>query len=273
MELERLTPKQFERFQVFIYDRCGIKIDVAKITLVSNRIRRRLKSGNFADFETYYRHLTSPAGRSELEGFLDAITTNETFFFRTGLHFDWLKDQYVKELVAAKASGKRAASLRIWSAACSSGEEPFSIAMCLSEASMVLRGWNIEILGTDISESSLVAAREGVYRKRAFQDVDEARVARYFKEEEETWRLKPNITQMVKFKGHNLMQPLREPPFDCIFVRNVLIYFDRVSKQAVIEHLVRSLVPGGYLVVGPSEGIYDMLGMLTKRSPFLYQKP
>ncbi len=273
MEPERLTPKQFERFQTFIYDCCGIKIDTSKITLVSNRIRRRLKAGAFADFDAYYQHLTSKLGVAELDGFLDAITTNETSYFRTAIHFDWLKNEFIKELLAEKSAGKRDASIRIWSAACSSGEEPYSVAICLAEASLLLRGWNIYILGTDISESSLSTAREAVYRQRTFRDMEPTRVNRFFTESDDTWRLKPNISQMVKFKNHNLMKPLREPPFDCIFVRNVLIYFDRQSKASVIDNLARSLVPGGYLVVGPSEGIYDMLGMFTKRAPFLYQKP
>lgn len=272
MELERLTPKQFERFQTFIYDCCGIKIDTSKITLVSNRIRRRVKAGAFADFDAYYQHLTSKLGAAELDGFLDAITTNETSYFRTAIHFEWLKNEFVKELLADRSAGKRNASLRVWSAACSSGEEPYSVAMCLSEASVLLRGWNIYILGTDISESSLSAAREAVYRERTFRDMDPSRVDRNFTECNDTWRLKSNIAQMVKFKNHNLMKPLMEQPFDCIFIRNVLIYFDKQSKANVIDNLVRSLAPGGYLVVGPSEGIYDMLGMLTKRAPFLYQK-
>jgi len=272
MELERLTPKQFERFQAFIYSSCGIKIDSAKITLVSNRIRRRVKAGNFADFDAYYSHLTSKSGVAELEGFLDAITTNETFFFRTVAHFDWLKDEYTKELLAAKSAGQRKQSLRIWSAACSSGEEPYSVAMCLHEASVILRGWDISILGTDISETSLATARSGTYRERTIRELDQARIDRYFTRIDDTWKLKSNITSMVKFQNHNLMKPMREPLFDCIFVRNVLIYFDRESKVKVIENLVRALAPNGYLVVGPSEGIYDMLGMLTKRNPFLYQK-
>ena len=273
MELERLTTKQFERFQSFIYDRCGIKLDISKVTLVSNRIRRRLKAGNFPDFDEYYSHLTSKTGNGELESFLDAITTNETFFFRTPATFEWLKNDFVKELLAAKSEGKRSASLRVWSAACSFGDEPYSIAMCLSEASVLLRDWKITILGTDISETALSGARAGVYRQHSLQEMDDARIRRYFSEQEsDMWRLRPNIVKMVQFKNHNLMQALREPAFDCIFLRNVLIYFDRKSKTSVIDNIVRSLLPGGYLVVGPSEGVYDMLAMLTKRGPFLYQK-
>lgn len=273
-DLERLTPKEFELFQEFIYERSGIKLEISKITLVSNRIRRRLKAGNFSDFATYYQFLTSRAGAVELTAFLDAITTNETFFFRTQTHFDWLKNEYVHELVKQKAAGERSATLRVWSAACSTGEEPFSIAMSLTESSVLLRGWNIDILGTDISESALAVAREAVFKKRTMQELDAAKVRRHFLEEpDETFRLKPNVAKMVRFKHHNLLKPLYEAPFDCIWIRNVLIYFDRESKAKAVEHLAKSLAPGGYLVVGPSEGLYDMLGMLEKRTPFLYQKP
>jgi chemotaxis protein methyltransferase CheR len=274
MEPERLTPRQFELFQKFIYERSGIKIDISKVTLVSNRIRRRLKAGDWKDFDTYYRWINSKAGESELTAFLDAITTNETSFFRTPNNFEWFKNEYIKELIKDKSLGKRSPSLRVWSAACSTGEEPYSIAMCLSESSVLLKGWSIHILGTDISESTLRAAREAVYAKRTMQELDEVRTKRYFSEESPgSFKLRPAIAEMVRFKNHNLMQPLHEPPFDCIWLRNVLIYFDRESKTKVIEHLVRSLVPGGTLVVGPSEGVFDMLGMLHKRGTFLYQKP
>jgi chemotaxis protein methyltransferase CheR len=272
-EPERLTQEQFELFQKFTYDRCGIKIDASKITLVSNRIRRRLQPSNCSDFSAYYQFIASRAGSGELVDFIDVITTNETSFFRTPSNFEWLKNDFVTELIRAKVDGKREPSLRIWSAACSSGEEPYSIAMCLAEASVPLRGWTIQILGTDICETSLKQAREAVYRKRTMQEMDDAKVRRYFSEEVPgDFQLRPSITQMVKFKNHNLMKPMLEKPFDCIWLRNVLIYFDRESKAKVIENLVRSLVSGGYLVVGPSEGVYDMLGMLQKRGTFLYQK-
>lgn len=272
-ELERLTPEQFELFQKFIYERCGIKIEISKITLVSNRMRRRLQPAKCDDFGSYYQFVTSRAGTNELVEFIDAITTNETSFFRTPSNFEWLKNDFVGELLREKSNGKREPSLRIWSAACSSGEEPYSIAMCLSEASVPLRGWTIQIVGTDISESSLKTAREAIYRKRTMQEMEDAKIRRYFSEESPgDFRLRPAIAQMVTIKSHNLMKPFLEKPFDCIWLRNVLIYFDRISKAKVIENIVRSLASGGYLVVGPSEGIYDMLGMLQKRGTFLYQK-
>jgi chemotaxis protein methyltransferase CheR len=273
-EAERLTPQQFRLFQQFIYDRCGIRIDPAKVTLVSNRIRRRLQPADCADFGAYYRFLISPAGTTEVGDFIDAITTNETSFFRTPSSFEWLKHDYLNELLRAQGQGQRVPSLRIWSAACSSGEEPYSIAICLADAGSSLHNWNIQILGTDISESSLAKARKAIYKQRSLQEMDGARVRRYFSEDSAgDFHLRSSIKEMVQFKYHNLIKPNLEKPFDCIWLRNVLIYFDRESKGKVIDNLVRSLVSGGYLVVGPSEGVYDMLGMLHKRGTFLYQKP
>jgi chemotaxis protein methyltransferase CheR len=272
-EPERLTPQQFELFQKFIYDCCGIKLDPTKITLVSNRIRKRLLATQCQDFSAYYRFVTSKAGAGELPEFIDSITTNETWFFRTPSNFDWFKNTYLPELLREKVDGKRSPALRVWSAACSSGEEPYSLAMCIAESSVTLRGWNVDIVGTDISDSSLALAQAGVYKKRAMQEMDESRIRRHFTEEPtESFHLRPAIKNMVTFKKHNLIKPMTDKPFDCIWIRNVLIYFNRESKAKVIENLVKSLANGGYLVVGPSEGIYDMLGMLQKRGTFLYQK-
>ena len=274
MELARLNQQQFDRFRDFIYEECGIRVDEKKVTLLSNRIRRRLKTGSFEDFDVYYRFLTSPAGAAELEGFLDAITTNETFFFRTEKQLNWLNSDLLAEVLAQHRAGHRSPSLRIWSAGCASGAEPYSIGICLAESSYRLRGWSLEILGTDISEEVLRAAREGSFKSRAVDAVTDKRRRRYFRHQADgdLWQICPEIRKLVEFKRHNLMQPLREPAFDCIFLRNVLIYFDRESKRVVIGNLLRALAVGGYLVIGPSEGVYDMLDPLQKISPLLYKK-
>ena len=122
-DLEKLTPAQFDRFRDFIYRQSGIRMEPSKVTLVSNRIRRRLRAGGFADFDAYYRHLTSTKDPAELEQFLDAITTNETHFFRTPAHFDWFRGEFLTDLINRQRSGERDATLRVWSAACSTGEE------------------------------------------------------------------------------------------------------------------------------------------------------
>lgn len=273
-EPEKLSPQQFGRFRDFIYRQSGIRMDVSKVTLVSNRIRRRLRAGAFADFDAYYSHLTSREGLGELEQFLDAITTNETHFFRTPAHFEWFKREFLAEMIANQRQSAQPAALRVWSAACSTGEEPYSLAICAAEDGLRLKNWKITIVGTDISEAALKDARQGIYRERSLEEVSPTQRKRYFDAQPggKSWQVKPAVRELVEFRRHNLMQPLGLPPFDCIFIRNVLIYFDRESKQAVIKHLIGAMAPGGYLVVGPSEGIYDMLEPLEKRASCIYQK-
>lgn len=271
---EKLSPQQFGRFRDFIYRQSGIRVDVSKVTLVSNRIRRRLRDGAFADYDAYYAHLTSPQGAGELELFLDAITTNETHFFRTPGHFEWFRGDFLAEMILHQRKSARAPALRVWSAACSTGEEPYSLAICAAENSLRLKNWKVSIVGTDISEAALKEARQGEYRERSLDEVSPPQLKRYFDAQPDgkSWIVKPAVRELVEFRRHNLMEPLRLPPFDCIFIRNVLIYFDRESKQAVIRNLIGALARGGYLVVGPSEGIYDMLEPLVKRATYLYQK-
>ena len=274
MNLKQLNQRQFERFRDYIYQKSGIRINERKVSLLSNRIRRRLRTGEFADFDAYYRHLTSREGVHELEYFLDAITTNETSFFRSENHFTWFKSEFLPEVVTAGRQGNRQRSLRIWSAACANGAEPYSIAICLAEYVYRLRDWSLKILGTDISEEALGAAREGRFKPRTVEAVTEKRRRRYFRyqTDDDLWQVRPEIKKLVEFKKHNLLQPLPGSAFDCIFIRNVLIYFDRNSKRVAINNLLGALADGGYLVVGPSEGIYDMLDPLQKISPFLYRK-
>lgn len=274
MELERLNSHQFDRFSDIIYEKCGIRIDQKKVTLLSNRIRRRLKAGSFENFDEYYRFLISPSGGQEVASFLDAITTNETFFFRTAKHFDWLKSDFVTELVAQQRAGNRPQTLRIWSAACASGAEPYSIAICLAENMYRLSDWSLKVLATDVSEEALSAGRKGLFKPRAVEAVTEQQRRRFFQhqKQEGLWQVRPEIAKLVEFRKSNLIEPPAASGFDCIFIRNVLIYFDRDSKQKAVSHLLSALSIGGYLVVGPSEGIYDMLNPLRKISPFLYQK-
>ena len=243
--------------------------------LLSNRIRRRVRATNVANFEAYLQLLRSPKGRDELEGFLNAVTTNETSFFRTQKHFDWLGGDFVDELRELARNGKHSPRVRIWSAACSTGEEPYTMAMCMAESRHKLPDWAIEIHGSDISEEVVSKARAGIFGPHLIDEVPERLRTRYFMpvKDPNQWAAKPALSQLITISRRNLMEPNPEKNYDCIFIRNVLIYFSRESKQVVINHLVDSLAKGGYLVVGPSEGIFDMLGMLEKRSPFLYQKP
>ncbi|WP_442505464.1 CheR family methyltransferase [Novipirellula sp. SH528] len=272
--LPRLNSQQFDRFCDFIYENSGIHIDKNKITLLSNRIRRRVSAGGFDGFDSYYQILTSAEGANELAGFLDAITTNETYFFRTQKQFDWLCTDWLTEQLARHRAGERERKLRIWSAGCANGSEPYSIAICLAENLYRLRDWSLEVLGTDLSEEILESARSGNFNSRAIGEVSAQQRRRYFQSStaNDQWQVRESIRQLVQFQQHNLMRPLTKPVFDCIFIRNVLIYFDRQSKQSVVNNVVDALAVGGYLVVGPSEGIYEMLGGLKRVSPLIYKK-
>jgi chemotaxis protein methyltransferase CheR len=274
VNLQELSSDEFRAFQDFIYCHSGIRIPSTKQSLLSNRVRQRLKSGQFDGFQSYFDFLTSSRGRDELENFLDAVTTNETFFFRTETHFEWFRTDFVQEQVVRSTRGERSKQLRVWSAACSTGEEPYSLAICLMENQLRLRDWTLEIVGTDISEQALATAREGSYKERAVETVSQKQLRRYFTKvrDEPIWQVQSTLKVLVEFHQHNLMEPIKLPPFDCVFIRNVLIYFDRASKQVVVDNLINALADGGYLVVGPSEGIFDMLGALKKQSIFLYQK-
>ena len=274
LELNKLTPEQFRLFQQFIYRQTGIQMQEGKVTLLSNRIRRRLRAHQLDSFEDYYRLLTARKLPGELEHFIDAVTTNETFFFRTGGHFEWFAGPFLDDLVARVAAGSHDRSVRVWSAACSSGEEAYSLAICLLENRPRLLDWRLSVVGTDISETVLAQARAAQYRQRSLEQVSSERLQRQFsKSGPDAWGVKPAVSALCTFQRHNLLERLSQPPFDCIFIRNVLIYFDRGSKEVAVRHLIDSLAPGGYLVVGPSDGIYDMLDGLQRRANFLYQKP
>ena len=272
--LERVSPDQFQRFESFIYEHSGIRIDKKKVTLLTNRVRRRVKALGLSDFDAYYRFLTSPQGNSEIKGFLDAITTNETFFFRTPTQFEWFRNRWLAEVVADARRGKRDTSLRIWSAGCASGAEPYSIAIALAENAYRLRGWNVEVIGTDISHQMLDEARKGVYPRRVMNAVTDPQRRRFVRAtgDGDTWQVRESIRDAVTFEQHNLMRPMPGKEFDCIFIRNVMIYFDDRSKQTAVRHLIRALSPGGYLLVGPSEGIHDQLKSLRRVSTLIYQK-
>jgi chemotaxis protein methyltransferase CheR len=177
-------------------------------------------------------------------------------------------------VLAEAAARRRPRSLRIWSAACSTGEEPYSIAIRLADRRAELAGWRLGVLGTDLSGAALQAARAAVYEERALHLVDPATRARRFDEDASgrRWTLKPDVRSLVEFRSHNLLKPLGGEPFDCVFLKNVLIYFDAKSKQTVVDGVLGSMARGGYLVTGPTEGIHGMLGSLARIKPWLYQR-
>ena len=270
-----LTGEEYGKFCELIYRVAGIRIADNKRVMISNRVRRRLRATGIESFSNYYSLITSPSGNGEMPLFLDAITTNETYFFRDSQQYDWLGDRFLPEIAASAALKKRSRNLRIWSAACSTGEEPYSMALKLLSKKPLFAGWRTTIVGTDLSGAVLTAARAGSYDDRAVRLIDLAQRQAFFDKDKakDRWIIKPDVKALVTWKQHNLLRLLEEEPFDCIFLKNVLIYFDTASKKIVVRNVIDALAKGGYLVTGLTEGIYAMLDPLTKIKPWLYQRP
>jgi chemotaxis protein methyltransferase CheR len=273
--LAEVTDRQLSLYAELIYRRTGIQVAPQKKTLLSNRVRRRLRETGIASFEDYYRHLTrlSPTD-PEWDGFLQEITTHETYLFRDQNHWDWFTETFLPQLAVAGRTGGRPCSLRIWSAACSTGDEAFTAACCIAAGLSNYQQWQIRIVGTDIGIGAVSQAKAARFSERAVRLVPRSYLARFFvKESEGLWRARPELAGMTSFRQHNLLDSLRERPFDLVFLKNVLIYFAAESKKKVIEN-VRALVsPGGLLVAGPAEGIGEMVKDYARLQPWLYQRP
>ncbi len=269
-----LTEEEFDRFIALIYKTSGIRIPNTKRVLVSNRIRRRLLATGLDSFSKYYLFLVSSQGAREMPQFLDEITTNETYFFRDVHQYDWFSATFLPEIVQKARLGKRPRRLRIWSAAASNGSELYSLAIRILEKKAILQGWTFYLLGTDLSPTVLNEARAGVFDARSLRLVSPEIRRRYFDEcpEGKTGTIKPEIRAMATWKAHNLIRPGSEDAFDCILLKNVLIYFDAGSKAVVAGHVMKALAPDGYLVLGPTEVMGSLLGDLAKRQTWLYQK-
>lgn len=273
MKKVELDAKQFKKFQALIYEMSGIHVPDSKKTLLCNRLRRRLTKLDISNVDQYYRILKTEIDKQESQAFLDAITTNETSFFRSPKHFEWLGVDFLEDLIRRGRSGKHARQIKIWSAACSTGEEAYSIGITILENQLRIRGWEVQIIASDLSYQTLVAAKSGLFPPKKLDSLDPKISRRYFREMPDgNYHVKPKLAELISFRRHNLLEPWTGPRFDCIFLRNVMIYFDRKSKTSVVKRLQNALNPGGYLVLGPSEGVYDLLPDMQKISTFVYQK-
>ncbi len=274
--LEQVTDQQLRQFAELIYARTGIRVSPQKKTLLSNRVRRRLRKTGIKDFGEYYEHLKRlRPGDPEWDAFLQEITTHETYLFRDEAQWQWFSNTFLPEQVAEATSGKKSRSLRIWSAACSTGDEAATIACCLAAGLPNLQQWKVTILGTDIGIGALEQARSAVFGERAMRLVPEQHKRRFFDKAKDAqiWHAKPILTGMMSFRQHNLMTPFREKGFDLVFLKNVLIYFDTTSKKTVIDYVGAAIRPGGLLLAGAAEGIADMTKDFTRIQPWLFRRP
>jgi chemotaxis protein methyltransferase CheR len=264
---------EFHLIQRLIYKHSGIYIKDHKKTMVMNRLRKRLEFFGFSSYFGYYHFITrDPAGGGELAEFINCLTTNETFFFRHAEQFAFLADILLPELLRRKDPAGD--TIRIWCAACSSGEEPYSIAMLLNQNRRESGKRAIEIVGTDINQGMINLAEEGVYGIRSVDRMPEAYRRKYFDADAagRTFRLSDSIKRMVKFHRHNLVEPFRHRPFDVIFCRNVLIYFDQESKIKVLGNLYRSLRGEGHLIIDYALSLLNNQPYFRYRMPTVYRK-
>ena len=270
-----MRDSEFEFIRSLVYERSRISLGPDKRELVSARLGKRLRATNAPDLGAYCTLLQSPAAGEELGNLIDAISTNHTFFFREQAHFDFLRGTIVPGM-AARARAERWARLNIWSAACSSGEEPYSIAMTLAGA---LPAWPWQIEATDISRRILARAAAAIYPEesvgRLAPGVVTAHFQRGFGPQEGYYRVKPALRERVAFHHLNLLEgePRFRDPFQVIFCRNVMIYFDRPTQEELVARLARRLVPGGYLLVGHSESLTHIRHGLRLLHPAVYQRP
>ncbi|NOZ68076.1 MAG: protein-glutamate O-methyltransferase [Deferribacteres bacterium] len=251
-----LVDSTFKEIRDYIYEKSGIYIADNKKYLIENRLSRILKEKGLNSFEEYLELLRFRADTNELNRLFDAITTNETYFFREAEQFYVLSDNILPKLMAQKKNPK---NIRIWSAACSTGEEPYTISIILMEK--MLNPRQIEICASDISEGVLNSAKRAVYNSYSVRNIPEAYLKKYFLNSDQSYALKPSVKNTVKFMNVNLVDDKKLRAFrgmDVIFCRNVLIYFDNKAKQKAVSNIYNSLNPGGYLFIGSSESLHNV---------------
>jgi chemotaxis protein methyltransferase CheR len=271
-----LPPEEFVRFRDWIHRHSGIfledqKADPLRISLVARATRH-----GFTEFDEYYRLLVND--EAEFKELLNLITINETSFFRFPAQFDALRTTVIPEILQNKLAGSK--QFRVWSAGCSTGEEPYTIAMSLLESGLDSQGYRIEVLGTDVSTEALGKAKHAVYPSKSVANLAEDVVDRYFDPVKGGHRVRHQVRELVDFQYHNL---IKEPyplvlmgNWDIIFCRNVTIYFRLESTRRVVQNFFDSLNPGGYLFIGHSEtlaSISDKFEPVHTNEVFLYRKP
>ena len=278
-EKEEIIPLEEEVFRLirdFVRDYCGIYFDDDSRYLLEKRLSRRVRTLHFSNFREYYRYLLYHKNREEeLALIIDIITVNETYFFREQNQLKTFSEEILPELKDINKDKKR---LRVWSAGCSTGEEPYTIAILVLEKGY-FHNWNIEIFGSDINQRVLQAARSGIYRKNSFRATEPYFLRKYFREENNISRISDNVKQYVNFSHLNLLDPFKVKlvgTVDVIFCRNVLIYFDHPSRKKVIDMFYERLADGGYLLLGHAESLINLSTAFSLRHfkfDMVYQKP
>jgi chemotaxis protein methyltransferase CheR len=278
-EKEDIIPLPEDVFRLIrdvIRDYCGLYFDDGSRYLIEKRLTRRVKSFHLDNFRDYYRFiLYEKRPDEEISSIIDILTVNETYFFREQNQLKAFSGEILDEL---KERNKKKKALRIWSAGCSTGEEPYTIAMLMQERGG-FEGWDIEIHGSDINQRVLQTARKGLYKKNSFRTTDPYFLKKYFQNEDGIYRIDDTMKKYVNFSYLNLLDPFRIKflgTMDVIFCRNVLIYFDAISRKKVIDNFYDRLEDNGYLLLGHAESLMNISTAFTLKhlkDDMVYQKP
>jgi chemotaxis protein methyltransferase CheR len=288
----QLTTPELKLLQALIYQECGMYFDERRMHFLQNRLLGRLKECRLDSFYSYYRLLISADGKQEMSRLLEDLTVNETSFFRSKAQLDLFHKYLLDDILQGKQA-KGDYSLRFWSAGCSTGQEPYTLAMlvadglayyCLRNPSafpgaypkpLVPPPWKVEILASDINYSVLRAGEEGIYSENQMASVDYSYRLRYFDKVGERYAVKKQVKELVHFDFHNLKTQYQPQGNDAIFCRNVMMYFDQAEQKRLIEKFRRCLNPHGYLFVGHAEslrGLSDKFAMVHRNSGTGYQR-
>jgi chemotaxis protein methyltransferase CheR len=268
--LEILNDKDFELFRKVIYDECGITFSSTNRTILDSRIKELLRRKNIATPAEYYSLILKD--KEEMKQMLDSVTTNLTRFFRNQPHFDAFVNYVIPKIVEEKrAKGER--NIKIWSAGCSTGEEPYTIAMILKD--ILPMGFNFKIIASDLSLKSLMVGQQGFYADSKIEGIPENYLNKYFEKVEGGYQVSRDLISSVRFDYHNLKNDSGERNFDVVFCRNVLIYFDEPAQLTVINRFWDSMADHSYLYIGHSESLFGMntkFEFLKTQWACLYQK-
>ena len=270
----KLSDKDFDRLSKFIYQQYGIKMPKAKHIMLQSRLQKRLRALQMPSFSDYVDYVFSPAGEVEIISMMDVVSTNKTDFFRENQHFEFLMDTVLPELVEIN----RQNFIKIWSAGCSSGEEPYTLSIVLSEYARKARGFDFQILGSDLSTIVLEKAVTAVYPEEKVDVIPLELKKKYLLKSKHrtnpTVRIVPELSSKTSFMRLNFMDEVYNAPqnFDIIFCRNVLIYFDRETQEKVINKLCRHLRQDGYFFLGHSESVTGINVPLKQIRPTVFKK-
>ncbi len=272
MALSAKESADYEFVIALVYERSRIRLTDGKHALISARLGKRMRQHGFDSFHDYVQFLRLEADEAEMTHVVDAVATNFTSFLREPDHFDFLVREALPGLLA---KGRK--RFQVWSAACATGEEPYSMAFYLAEHFPLAEGWDWQILATDVSTKALARARDAIYPGERLTGIPQEWLRRYFQRGHGEWagqfRIKPDLRQRVRFQKVNLLDPLRmETPFEAIFCRNVMIYFDRETQESLVRQLTGFLVGDGFLLTGHSESLNGLATGLRCLRPSVYQR-